>query len=343
MSRAWLLVLLVLFVCYLPHVLYGQWVYEDVAVMHGAHGGRFMRPRGLSYALLALETRSAGSAMLAHAVSVGLHVVAVGLVVLLAARLGISQAGQGVVLLVASLHPLTVETVAYAAQQGELLGAICVLGACVLATGRWWRVPVWLGLAGCLVGAALAKETAAIAILGLVPLTVVLCATRAGRPVWAAWWCPAIIAAALVCGGILAYGGLSAIVNSGEAPSARSEASDWLLVQSAAVARTLGVLVLPSGPFTVDYDYDLVPMSLRVLSVVVLAGVGVAAWGLRRRWTLGAYALAWMLIVSAPRLVVQTPRSYFNDHQAYLLVPAFALLVGAAHDRGASLEPTWRT
>lgn len=183
------------------------------------------------------------------------------------------------------------------------------------------------GIVGCLALAVLSKESAIVGV-GLVAIVAV---RGAGHAVTRLGLVAVTVATLVfVFGNQLSAGGIRAVVNIGEDPAATVSALDWLLLQSTAVMRTFGLLLVPYG-FTVDYDYDAVPYGLRVLSLMGVGGLFLATWALRKQTNL-ALGLAWMTIVVLPRLVIQTPRSYFNDHQAYLLVPGFALLMGGLHE-----------
>ncbi len=107
----------------------------------------------------------------AHAFSVGLHLAVIALLGALAWRLGYSEAGVSLLVLLGAIHPLTVESVAYATARSELLAATGVLLAVWCAAGRWWRPWPILGmLAGTIFG-MLSKESAVV-VVGLVPLTI---------------------------------------------------------------------------------------------------------------------------------------------------------------------------
>ena len=270
----WCIVLAII-VCYLPHVLYGQFVYEDAAVLQSVAAGapELWHPRGLFRLLWWLQWQASPHPALFHAVSVALHLVVMALTGVLGSRLSLTRAAVTLALIVIAWHPLTVEAVAYAAQQGELLAAIGVLTACIFATGRWWRAPVWVGILAAVAFGLLGKESAVVAI-ALVPLLIVARAPRYRyvRPRWAGAWIPVVLSAALLGTGVWWYG-WTVIVSIGEAPGADVTAVDWLLVQSYAAMRMVGLLVIPMGPFSVDYDYDAVPVMLRVVTVVGLAGL----------------------------------------------------------------------
>lgn len=320
-------------ICYLPHVLFASWVYEDAAWMQGlvSTTPTWQRGRGGFWTFLWLQWQVAPDPRFFHAVSVALHFTVAVLTGAWVRRLGLSAAAGSIAVVVVLLPALGVEAVAYAAQQGELLAAVAVLGTCIFAAGQWWRPAPCLGIVACLWLGFWMKETAIVA-LGMVPLVIASRARwyRWERPVWASPWLPAVLAGGVLIAGIVAYGGPLAIVNIGDPGEARVSGLDWLLVQSAAAMRTLGLLIVPYG-LTVDYDYDRVPMVLRWLAVAGLAGLAVWAWMLRRSWI--GLGLACMLVIIAPRLLIQTPRSHFNLHQAYLLLPGFALIVAAVYDK----------
>lgn len=333
-ARGWLmLVVAVVVACYFPHLLWGGWVYEDATWLGSVQEPLHLwvsRPRALFRALWLLQASWSPAA--AHAVSLGLHLAVAALAGVLVRRLGLSPRAAVIGVIVVLVPALGVETVAYAAQQGELIAALGVLGACVLAAGRWWRAPVWLGMLLSLGVGFLGKESAVVG-FALVPAVIAVSAPRwHARPLWAVTVLPVVLAAVCAFGGVMFLGGWSSVMTIGESVDAKADALPWILVQSTAAVRMLGLLLVPGGPFTVDYDYDLVPMVQRWLSACGLGMLCLMAWWLRRPAPLVALGLAWLLVVIAPRLIIQTPRSYFNEHQAYLLLPGFALLVGAAWD-----------
>lgn len=320
---------------YLPHVLWGEWVYEDVAWLQGIQlvpAGWWMQPRGLFRALWVAEWQVSPTPQLFHAVSVGLHVAMAALTGIFVKRMGVSDAGALLAVMVVLSAAVGVEAVAYAAQQNELLAAVAVLVACIVAAGRWWRAPAWISIGLSLWIGILGKEAAVVGLL-LVPLVIAAQARRYRdvRPRWAVAWMPAGVAAAAGFAGVLWLGGVRAVVNIGESLDARVTALDWLLVQSAAAVRTLGQLIIPLG-LTVDYDYDRVPQILRWLSVGALVWIGWRAWLVHRTWPPVSLGLAMLLAVILPRLIIQTPRSYFNLHQAYLFLPCWGLIAGAVYD-----------
>ena len=64
------------------------------------------------------------------------------------------------------------------------------------------------------------------------------------------------------------------------------------------------------------------------LSLALLVVLAVAAWRVRTRARWVTFAAGWALVALVPRLVIQTPRSYLNEHQFYL--PLLGLLLGCA-------------
>src|SRR3990167_7997868 len=125
---------------YGPHIMYGTWVYEDLAWVVAAQTGAlgpWWHVRGLMHWLWQQEWRLSPTPPLYHAISLLLHLIVTAVAGLLAGRLGLPRTGVWIVVTLVLLHRLTHEAVAYAAQQGEILAAIGVLGACVLTAGAW--------------------------------------------------------------------------------------------------------------------------------------------------------------------------------------------------------------
>lgn len=328
------LVLVVVAAAYLPHLVYGSFVYEDVAHLQAVTGGPapdVLAPRGLFRSLWWLQGQTP---QVFHAVSLGLHAVGIALSAGLYHRLGLSASAVSLAVVAMVIPAVSVESVAYAAQQGELLAAIGVMGACLLAAGRWWHPWTAAGIAAFLVFGMLGKESAVVGLL-LVPLIIAYRSDRwrQERPIWAPAWLPGMLAGSLLIAGTASYGGVSALASVGEAAYVTVDAVTWVTLQSTAAMRTLGLLVLPIGPFTVDYDYDAVSQGVRWACAVGLAGLPALAFWLRKRVPLAAVGLVAILVVLLPRLVVQSPRSYFNDHQAYLFLPWWGLIVGGMYDQ----------
>lgn len=137
------------------------------------------------------------------------------------------------------------------------------------------------------------------------------------------------LALVLIFAGVDRAGGWRAAINAGDEQHLETW-DHWLLVQASAAHRLLGLMVVPIGQ-TVDYDYDALPQPRAGLTgLSVLSALGATAWRVRRRYPLVTYGLAWVLIVIAPRLVIQTPRSYLSEHQMYAAIPGAMLVLGGA-------------
>lgn len=308
---ACLLAVAVVAVLYGHHIAVGQWVYEDEAWLTAS----ITSSRPLTQATWYLVH----SPQAAHALNVGLHLILCTLVGLLASSLGLSQGASlaaGALLLV---HPLTVESVAYAASRAELLAAIGVVVACLCAVRDYF----WRSLAvACLAMAA--KESAVIVLL-VMPL--VYWARR--MPDWP--YCIGAYTIPLFAGLIVI--GPSTLANLGEAVGMRITWHEWLLLQAAGAFKLLGLALWPfSGGFTVDHDYDVISQSGRYVALAGLCGVGLAAI-LAQAWDRRvAFGLVWALLAILPRLVVQTPRSLFNEHQMLVALIGVILAGVAAWD-----------
>lgn len=146
-----------------------QWLYEDVLWRAQGFEWRW-EPRALTQASWYVLGKVAPGPTAARVANLALHGIVAVLVWHLARRLRLSSLGAYLAAGVVLLHPLTVETVAYAAQRGELFAAIGVVTACLVATGRWWQWPTALGIVAAVLFGVLGKESAVVA-LGLVPLT----------------------------------------------------------------------------------------------------------------------------------------------------------------------------
>lgn len=322
---------------YAGHVRSGGFVYEDARWQAARAapvvlGSRRMLTRA-SWALTP-------TARAAHGLSVALHLIVVGLLGVLAWRLGYSPDGVRLVALVAAVHPLTVEAVAYAAARGEVIAAIGILLAVIGAAGRWWRP--W-PLAGMVAGAGigwLGKESAVV-LLALVPLTIWV---TGRRPPAVAWGYGVVLlwlglVGAWTMTGLDSWRGLLTL--GAGVPGWSSDVPAWVLLQAAATSRLLGVAVSGVG-MTVDPDLDLMPWGFRVFALVVLAGVAEVAWRVHRTRPLVTYGLTWTLLSLVPRFIVQTPRGYLNEHQFYVPLLGLMLAGVAWWDGWAHQETTCR-
>lgn len=183
LSAGWIcLVLLVVAIVYWP-VLRADFVWDDLIdfqdmawlrhgqawldyVFRGFNGWQiYFRP--LVVALFTLEARLGdGQPGPMHAVSLGLHLINVALVMLLARLIARRQQRPAPAPVVAlaglafGLHPILVETVTWIGCQFDLVQTLCTLAGLCLAVWlrqRWWRAGT-VGL--CFLLAALTKESA---------------------------------------------------------------------------------------------------------------------------------------------------------------------------------------
>lgn len=314
---------------YGPHIRSAAWVWEDAQWQWAMTAPVDLDGRR---SLTEASWRLTPTPQTAHVMNVGLHLGVVGLMAWLAWQLGLSPDGVGLVALFAAFHPLTVETVAYAAARSELIAALGVLLAVVCAAGpQWWRPLTLIGLLAGVTLGWMGKESAVVGLV-LVPLTMLICAHRQRDVIWVL--VAGLGVAALTMWSVLALS-LTGLVNLGEAADMHVTWLDWLLLQSAAAYRLIGLTVWPAG-LTIDYDYDLTSLIMRWLALFALLGFAATTALLWRRHRLVAYGLTWTLLTVTPRFLVQTPRSYLNEHQFYLPLMGLILAGVAWWDREAT-------
>ena len=319
----------VLSALYAGHVQWSPLVYQDSNLLRGAEtpftwSGGLLRMRGLS----GYSWRLVQSPRASHALSLALHVVVVGLVGLLFWRLTHDRFTAWAVALISAFHPLTIEPVAYAASRADLMAAcgVALVLLCVTSRG-WW----WVGAVPALAFAAASKETGLVAI-GLCPLVL--------------WYQGRYRAARLT--GLLALGaGVSVLpwlgewAAVGEYGALRIDAVTWFGVQAAAVWR-LGMLSV--APLWLSVSPD-IPMSGWVFSaaLILLVGLVEGAWRVRHRLPLLTLGIVGCAIVAAPRFLVRTPTSPFNEHQWYLAMPFVACGLVAGLTVLADRLDDWRS
>ena len=324
-----LVVLVALLTLYVPHLREAASVFEDdrMLTVTGAPWTARLTGRGLTHESWQW-VRTPGAS---HALNLALHGLTAFLVGLVLWQ--ITQvswiAGNGAALV--ALHPLSVESVAYATSRAELIAAV---GALVAVSGVLRRWPVGLVLAaGGLWGAWLGKETGAVALL-LLPLTLwVRRDRRLEDALWimggtvaltsALWWPYAITLPAI-----------------GEIPTAHIDPRSWGLIQASAVWR---LVVLSVWPAWLSVSPDMPPSFwLGAWSAVLLAGLLESAWRARHQAPLFTFGVLWCAVVAAPRFIVRTPLSPFNEHQWYLALPGVACCVLAGIEALAAHVEQWR-
>lgn len=299
-----LLALLIVWV-YAPS-LGGGFVYEDYKATDACAGPNLPLPslRGGRWLTIASWCWQ-GSAQAMRWTNLGLHLVVTALVGALAWTVTREAVPSLIAASFFGLNAVQVESVAYLTSRGELIAAIGVVGACLAAWHRWWLLTATLLLLGWW-----GKESASVAVM-LVPL--VLWYQRRS----AQWLVAAGAGAVALEVGIL----MQTAAWWKDFPEL--SAASWALTQTTAIARVTALSVLPFGQ-TVDYDYT---GTSAVVAIVAI--VAALAWAARQS-RLVVCGAAWVACAVAPRLIVPTPQSVFNEHQFYLPLVGMALLVAGA-------------
>ncbi len=279
----------------------GGFVYEDYRTTDACTGDRLAVGRMLTLGSWCWQIDRGHAPQSFRVVSLGLHLSVTALV----GALAWTVTREAVPALLAAaffgLNSVQVESVAYLTSRGELIAALGVVGACVAAVHRWWMLAATL-----LVFGWLGKESASVAVM-LVPLTLWYQRRHIG------WLLTAGAGAVALEVGILM-----------QTPAwwqyMRDTPTSWALTQVTAIARVTTLSVLPFWQ-TVDYDYTGVPWAVAVVAIVVAL-----AWAARHS-RLVACGAAWVACAVAPRLIVPTPQSVFNEHQFYLPLVGMALIL----------------
>ena len=299
---------------YGQHISHATFVYEDDRML--AAGGPsawsavFTRGRALTnQSWQVIRTPRAS-----HALNLALHVGNVLLAGLLFRQItGLSWIGYGVAGLMA-LHPLTIESVAYATSRAELIAALGALGSlvAVLARVRW----AWLLTVPCLVMAYTGKETGVVAV-ALIPL-VLWGAGRVMQATVACW----VMGGALIVTLPIWLPEVPRMITIGFTSRLRVDGLSWLLTQTEAIWR---LVVLSVAPFWLSVTpVTSARMAVGLVALILLIGLLEIAWRARQIAPLLTLGIVWCAIVAAPRLFVRTPLSPFNEHQWYLAIPGVA-------------------
>ncbi len=202
------------------------------------------------------------------------------------------------------LHPVAVETAGYGAGRGELIAGLGVVLACLSAVcGQWFGVLLGIGLG------VLGKETAIVAVM-LIPLLLVYQRRISG-------WLAAGIALIVLAGVFIGALKLELLP--------WSDRIAWAVIQSTAFVRLTALGLLPWGQ-TPTHDYHVAAL-WNVLAVIVVAGIGYVSVIWQNR--LGALGLRWLLVSAAPRLLLPTQYSPFNEHQFYVPLMGLGLIAAS--------------
>lgn len=332
-TLASLAILCAVLALYASHVRNASFVFEDDRVLtstaFSSWGQMLTTGRGLTTeSWTHIRTPSA-----AHALNVALHLMIVLLCGLLFWQItGVAGIGLGIAGIVA-LHPLTTEGVAYATSRAELIAAIGALLAllAVSATPRW----PWLLVPGALLVAYAGKETGIVAV-ALIPL-VLWAAGQRTRLEDALW----LIGGALVVTSAIWLPHIPALLVLGHTPRMQVGVVAWVLTQAEAVWRLIVLSVAPwPGWLSASQNITGPTWIGGGAALVLLAGLLEGAWRARTSAPLLTLGIVWCAIVAAPRFLVRTPLSPFNEHQWYLAIPGVACCLMAGIDRIAAWRET---
>lgn len=318
-----------LWVLYASHLALSPFVYEDARLVPNVMTTppvtalRLLRGRGLSEASWHVINMPPG----AHAFNLLLHGTVVMLFALLLWQVTRSTwiANSGALLL--TFHPLTTESVAYAASRSELMAGALVLAALVCATswaGLWALIPALLG------AAYLSKETGLVG-LGLLPVAIWL----SGERRWA-WRIGSLILGGASLYAVLYPDTLRTMHLVGQYSGNQMNGWTWAALQAMAVWRLVFLSLAPIA-LTVDPPIPITGPHPWWAVAILCVGLAEIAWRVKDRAPLVTAGLAGMLIVALPRFFVPTPTAPFNEHQWYLAMPwVSCVLIGLlllAHER----------
>ena len=306
-----------------PILRVSQGLYEDHTQMIALQGARppLVVARGLARLSLWVQAQYQQTPVAIRVFNLWLGVLVALAVGWLAHGLGLtSWPAIGVML----LHPLRTETMAQMSGRYELIAALGVVLACVCVART--RVTGWhlLGALSWLGLGWLGKETALVGV-PLVALTLWTMQARGlGRRFGGRLVATTILVLIVAAVSQRHLGWTNAIHG--------LHAQDWFLVQSTAAWRLLTMLIMPQHQ-TVDFDYDSLGLAIRIGAMMGLMCSVVGLCVLWRMQRMLAYAVAWPLVTILPRLIIQTPKSYLNEHQMFLGLVGIALAVAYGHAR----------
>ncbi len=309
--------------------------------------------RPLAVWLLALQWHLGGGApWIFHATNVALHALVTGLVFLLARRV-LAPPWAGLAALLFAVHPVHVEAVANVVGVSELLCAVFVLSAVLVAmTGvtSGFTPARRLGVVALGMAAALSKEQGfmtpalILAAASLIPVPSKASALRKVTPVACAL---AVLLLALLLFRASVLGGLA-----GDEPAAPLRA----LTPSARMLASLGTVPdwirLLLWPERLSFDYSppgypvaTVPGTVHALALFQLTALGWVAWVCRRAAPAVTLGIAWSAIALVPVSNFLVPTGVvLAERTLYLAsVGAVLALAGIAAHVGERLpSPTSR-
>lgn len=291
---------------YLPHLLSASWLYWETLTALWTTVTPEMGTRVLPWLVHLAYPTPAGHQL----AQFGLHVCIASFVVVLLHTLGVSVAWAvtgGVGLLV---NPIAVEAVRHGTGAADLFVALGTLIACVAGLHRLWA---WMAVG---FAVALLSKQSGIISLALVPLVLWYGRVRVSQA-WVVWYGVGVVLVGLLS--LLFVYPQVAFTDlfNRDLYAHGITASSWALVQMTATLRLAMTTLLGIG-MTTDFDYDIITETMRIASAASLAGLGAVAWILRRSRPLVSLGLAWMLVASGLRWIVQTPQAYYTEYQFYV-------------------------
>lgn len=336
MTVRYSLLALTLLAIYGSHIQHAPFVYEDDRMQYGqpaaseSWGQMLTTGRGVTNQTWHWIRTPRG----AHALNLLLHLMNVGLVGLLVWRITRESWAVGGAATVMALHPLTVESVAYAVSRAELLAALGALLALLAVTARtpgvWLLTPLGLLLAYA------GKETGLV-VVALIPLVLwaMRWPTRTEAAVWLIWGGLAVTSAVWA-----PY--IPALLVVGHMPQMQVDGLTWLSSQAEAVWRLVVLSVVPWPGWLSVTPVASATWVGGLAAVVLLVGLLERAWHLRTTAPLFTLGVCWCAVVALPRFFVRTPLSPFNEHQWYLALVGVACAVVAVVDMVATWgEARW--
>lgn len=280
-------------VVYLP-LRDAGFVWEDVPPSAGDWRLLTLTPRALTAATMVWQ--AAQSVRVLHLTNLAIHLLN-GLL-LFALLTGVAAGWRFFLTGLWWLHPLHTESVSYLAARADLLLVTAVL-LLLLAT----HLPKGLrelGMLACLWLAFLAKETGAVAV-GLLALWLYWRDSRLPWRVLAV----GVIAALMVSAHFLSH--------LGSWTATAPPLGRFIGVQIAAIWRVFALLIVPVG-LTPAHQWASMPPWMTVVAVLGAIVVLMGAFAVRQRVPAIAFALAWIVIALAPRVLVPVPHP-LTEHQ----------------------------
>ena len=263
-----------------------------------------------------------------HVVTIGLHLAAAFLVILLVWNLTGRRLAALFGGLLFALHPIQTEAVNYITARSSVLYTAAALAAVVLFIRyRQSRRPGMLAAASLAYAAALlSKEAAVVVPVLLVGYDVIV--RRCGRQDVVRWLRPHAVFALLT----LAFLGLRrTLLGAATLPAAHGDPLVAMMTFAAIVKKTL---VGQLAPVNLSVSHAFGPIRVvnadALLACGLLAALLVASAALRRRAPLAAFAAWWFPVGLLPLAALPfiTPLALYQENRGYLSAVALAMIAG---------------